>query len=105
MRSFTSQKVISAIKRQTYVGNKSTFASVGSSTGYLRPLSEEQASLNAVQFGRGFLLIVETDVDIREGDKITIANVEHTVQGVANHDRGGATKYKRCLITLPEKQT
>ena len=104
MRTFTNQKTISAIKRQTYVGNKSTFASVGTATGYLRPLSEEQSSLNGVQFGRGFLLIIETDVDIREGDKVTIETKEYTVQGEANHDRGEATAYKRCLITLPEKQ-
>lgn len=104
MRTFTGQKVITAIKRQTYVNNKSSFASIGTNSGYLRPLSEEQSSLNGVQFGRGFLLIVEVDVDIQQGDKVTIDSKEYTVQGTANHDRGGATKYKRCLITLPEKQ-
>lgn len=104
MRTFTNQKTISAIKRQTYVGNKSSYASVGTATGYLRPLSEEASSVNGVQFGFGFNLIVETDVDIRETDKVTIDSVEYTVRGVANHDRGGATKYKRILMVKPETQ-
>lgn len=104
MRTFTNQKTISAIKRQTYVGNKSSYSSVGTATGYLRPLTEEQASANGVQFGLGFSLIVETDVDIQEADKVVIDSIEFTVRGVANHDRGGYPKYKRCLLLKPEKQ-
>ena len=104
MRTFTNQKVISAIKRQTYVGQKSTFASVGTATGYLRPLSEEASAANGVQFGYGFNLIFETDVDIRENDKVTIEGVEYTVKGVVNHDRGNLTAYKRALLTKPENQ-
>lgn len=102
MRYFTGQKTISAIKRQTYVGDKSSFASVGTATGYLRPLTEEQASLNGLQYGNGFSLIVETSVDIREMDKVTIESIDYLVRGVVNHDRGGITAYKRCLLTKPQ---
>ena len=102
MQTFTSQKIISAIKRQTYVSGKSTFVSVGTATGYLRPLSEESSSVNGVQFGFGFNLIVETDVDIRENDKVVIDGIEYTLRGVVNHDRGGITKYKRALMVKGE---
>jgi len=104
MQTFTSQKTITAIKRQTYASGKSSFASVGTATGYLRPLNEEQASVNGVQFGVGFNLIVEIDVDIREGDKVVIDSVEYTLRGVVNHDRGGLTKYKRALMVKGETQ-
>lgn len=103
MLPFTGQKTISAIKRLVYVGDKSSYSSVGSATGYLRPLNEVENSNAGFQYGNGFSLIIETDVDIREADKITIDSVEYTIKGVVNHDRGGITAYKRCLMVKPEK--
>lgn len=102
MQYFTQNNTISAIKRQSYSGGKSTYSTVGSGTGYLRPLSEEQASANGLQFGLAFNLLVETDVDIRETDRVTVDSEEYTVKGVANHNRGGYTAYKRCLIIKGE---
>jgi hypothetical protein len=104
MRTFTGQKSISAITRQTYSGSpsKSSYASVGTATCYLRPLTEEQASMNGMQFGTGFTAIFETSVDVREGDKLTIDTVVYTVRGVVNHDRGVNTAYKRCLLMKAE---
>jgi hypothetical protein len=105
VETFTTQKSITTIKRQTYSGEKSSFASVGTATAYLRPLDLEQSTNNRVQFGLGFSLIFEVDVDIREGDKVTIDSVEYTVRGVVNHNRGSARiQYKKAIITLPEKQ-
>lgn len=104
MLIFTNQKTISSILRQTYTGGKSSFSSVGSATGFLRPLTEEQASNNGIQWGRGFSLIVETSVDIREGDKVVIDSVEYTVKGMVNYSYGQPTDYKRCLLALPQKQ-
>lgn len=101
MRTFTGQKTISAITRQTYSGSpaKSSYASVGTATCYLRPLTEDQASMNGFQYGTAFSAIFETSVDIREQDKLTIGGVVYMVHGVVNHDRGINTSYKRCLIT------
>jgi hypothetical protein len=99
MRYFTSQNIISAISRQSYTNGKSAFASVGTGTGYIKPLSEQEASFSGVQYGHGFTLIVETDVDIKEGDKITVDSINYMVRGVVNHNRGGITAYKRCLLT------
>ncbi len=105
MQYFTSNpqnsKTISAIKRQVYLTGKSSYVATvmaSTTTGNLRPLSEEQATANQMQWGLGFSLIVETGVDIQEGDKLTIAGVEYTVRGVVNHDRGGFTAYKRALL-------
>ena len=102
MKFFTGQKSITAILRQTYTGDKSAYASVGTATGYLRPLTEEQSSVNGLQYGNGFSLIVETSVDIREQDKVTIDSVTYLIRGVVNHDRGGLLAYKRAILTKPQ---
>lgn len=105
MRTFTGQKAISTITRQTYSGtpSKSSYSTVASNANcYLRPLGEDQASLNGFQYGTAFSAIFETSVDIREADKITISSVVYTVHGVVNHDRGFRTKYKRALLVKAE---
>jgi hypothetical protein len=73
-------------------------------TCYLRPMNEEQSAQNGVQFGLGFMVIVECDVDIRQGDIMVIEGIEYTIRGVVNHDRGHLTRYKRASVTKPEKQ-
>ena len=105
MKTFTGQKTVASIKRQTYTGTppKSSYSSVGTTTCYLRPLGEEQAANNGMQYGLGFSAIFETNVDVQEGDKITISEVEYTVRGVVNHDRGFNTQYKRALLLKGEK--
>ena len=102
MNYFTNEKTISAIKRQVYSGNLSSFTTVGTASCYLRPLNEEQSAANGFQYGQGFSMIVECAVDIREGDKVTVSSTDYTVRGVVNHDRGNYTSYKRCLLLLPE---
>lgn len=102
MRYFTKQRSITAIKRLSYTGTKATTSSVGTAEGYLRPLAADEASANSVQFGQAFQLIIETSVDIRVQDRVTIDSVDYLVRGVANHDRGGPTAYKACLVTLPQ---
>lgn len=101
MLFFSTQQTISAISRQVYTGNKSTFTSVGTGTGYLRPLSEEKSAVNGMQFGNGFQLITEVSLDIRIGDKLTINSVDYTVRGMANHNRGiSLLQYKKYILTL-----
>lgn len=101
MRKFLQQNTISAIKRQTYTGNKSAYSSVGSGMGYLRPFSETQSSVNGLQYGIGFSLLVENALDIREADKVTVDSVEYTVRGVSTHSVG-AVPYKKCILVKPE---
>ena len=104
MLKFTGEKIVTAITRQTYSGSpqKSSYSSVGTATCYLRPLTEEQASMNGFQYGTGFSAIFETSVDIREADKLTIGGLVYSVRGVVNHDRGGVVAYKRVLLTKAE---
>lgn len=105
MQYFTQQKSITNIERQVYNGANtlSSMTTTGvTATGYLRPLTEEQQSNNGMQYGTGFSLIVETSIDIREGDRLTISGSTYTVKGVVNHDRGGVTAYKRCLLLKPQ---
>lgn len=103
MRYFTNEKQITKIERQVYTGNLSAMTDTGlTATGYLRPLTEEQASNNAIQYGNGFSLIVECVIDIQQGDRLTINSVVYTVKGVVNHDRGARTSYKRCLLLKPQ---
>lgn len=103
MKFFTGQKAITKIERQVYTGSKSTLTDLGvTNTCYLRPMAEEQSSANGIQYGLGFWIIVEINVDIREGDRVTVDSVVYTIRGVVNHDRGGITAYKRCLALKPE---
>lgn len=102
MRKYLQQNTISAINRQTYTGNKSAYTTVGSGMGYLRPMTETQSSVNALQFGMGNTLFVENDTDIRETDKVTVDGVEYTVRGVSTHPIG-AVPYKKCILIRPEK--
>ncbi len=105
MKYFTGQKTISLIERQAYnlAGTLASMTTTGvTTTGYLRPLTEEQASANGIQFGLGFSLIVETGTDIREGDRVTISSQAYTVRGIVDHDRGGVTAYRRCLLLKPQ---
>jgi hypothetical protein len=107
MQTFTTQKTISAHDRQTYSGDISTYGPVlvsPADTCYLRPLTEEQAATNGVQFGYGFSIIVECDVDLREGDHIAIEGVTYTIRGIVNHDRGNRTRYKRALALKETNQ-
>ena len=102
MKRYTTQKTISAIKRQSYVGNISSFTTVGTGTCYLRPLSEVESSNNGFQYGVAYSVICETSLDIREMDKITIDSTDYLVKGVVNHNRGSYTPYKRALVVLPQ---
>lgn len=103
MLYFTNQKSISKVERQVYVGNLSSMTTTSVvTTGYLRPLTEEQSAVNGIQYGNGFSLIVEASVDIREGDRLTIDTVIYTTRGTVNHDRGGITAYKKCLLLKPQ---
>lgn len=102
MLYFTGQKEITAIKRQLYVGNISSFTTVGTSTCYLRPLSEIESSNNGSQYGILYNAIFESDVDVRENDKIIIDSIEYLIKGVSNHDRGAFTQYKKALVVKPQ---
>lgn len=92
-----------AISRLVYSGTpkKSVLSSVATIKGYLRPLSEVQATENGFHYGQAFSLLVDVNSDLKQSDSIVIDGKTYKVQGVANHDRGSLA-HKRALITLPE---
>ncbi len=101
MQTYLKQESIT-IRRQIYVGNKSTFSDLETVTAYVRPLTEEESSINGLQFGQGLFVMVEDTADVQEGDKILFRTIEHTVQGVALHDRGiSVPHFKQVLMTKP----
>lgn len=105
MLTFTNEHVISSVKRLSYSGSpsKGTYSVVGSNlNGYLRPLSEEQAAVNSLQWGIGFTVITEVGVDIQVGDIITIEGQDYTVRGRADHNRGFRAQYQKYLVLKPE---
>ena len=131
MQYFTSQHLVSDIKRSTYVGNISSYVSISTAPlafdgidndedGFtddadpdldgadlsikcsLRPLSEIEASNNGFQYGTAYNAIFEDFVDIRTNDKVTIEDIEYTVKGVAHFNNGNILDYKRALIVKPQ---
>lgn len=89
------------IKRQTYVGDKSTLITVATVKGHLRPLTEVQSASNGLQFGEAHAFQVPVNVDIQEGDELTIDSQTYTCKGVAVHDRPPQTvAHKRALLSL-----
>lgn len=104
MQTFTSQNAITVVKRQVYTGSKSVLTTVNglTPTCYLRPLDEVASAANGVQYGFGFSVITETSVAILIGDTLTIDSIDYTVRGMVNHNRGGATAYKKFLVVKAE---
>jgi hypothetical protein len=103
MLTFTTEKTISSIERMgAYVAGLSTSTTIAGGTCYLRPLSEVESANNGFQYGVAFNAIFEVDFDVRQQDKITIDGTVYTVKGVATHDRGYNTQYRKALIVKPE---
>lgn len=104
MRSYLNKDTID-ISRHSYVGGKSSYASLATNVkAYVRPLTEEQSAINDVQFGRGFFVMVLDSIDVQEGDQITFNSVVHTVQGVSRHTRGfSIPKFKQALMIKPQE--
>lgn len=89
------------IKRQTYVGDKSTLATVETVKGHLRPLDEVQAAANGFQFGQIHAFQAPVGTDIKEGDEVTIDGKKYTCKGVAINDRPPQTvAHIRALLSL-----
>lgn len=102
MRTYLDQQTIT-IRRQTFVGNKSSYSDLATVNAYVRPLSEEEASVNGLQFGKGQFVMVDDTTDIQEGDEVVFNGIKHAVAGVANHNRGiSIPKFKQVIMTEPQ---
>ena len=100
---FTNQHSLTLVERQVYTSGKSTYTTVSGLTGaiYLRTLNEELSALNGIQWGQAFSGVVDSALDIRTGDRLTIDGALYLVKGLANNNRGTALDFKKLLLTKP----
>ena len=100
----TIANAVISIKRQVYVGDKSTYSEISTGTpALLKPLSEERSSLNGFQFGTAFSLTVDSSVDIGESDRITDGDGRlFDVRGSAEYRNALGFAFKRAILVLPQ---
>lgn len=72
---FTTQRLLQAGSKSTYVDNSSGW-------GHLKQMDDRTSQLNNFQYGQGYTLMVEGDVDVIETDRITLSGVVYEVKGV-----------------------
>lgn len=97
MRMMFNQNPITT-SRMTRTGDKLSYSALGSGFAYIKPMSEEQASVNGHQYGLGFILLCDKDTDIKESDRVTSNGDTYTVRGVAVHSRGPHQFIKAILV-------
>lgn len=104
MRYFLNKKVL--IYKLVQATGKSAYqeTSSGSVKGFLRPLDEQESSLNGIeQFGSGFRLMTGKSSGIGATDKVKIDDVTYLVKG-KKEVRQGSIEYDSFLLTLPKKE-
>lgn len=92
------QQTAITVQRQVRTGDKTAYSTVTTGRAYLRPMSEEESSTNGYQYGKGFMLLCDIDVGIKESDKIIADGVTYTIRGVTNHARGPHKFSKAVLV-------
>lgn len=81
--------VTATVNRMTYVGDKSTYSSVGTVEGYLEPVEKNKELIGHDSIlGQEWMFRCNGDEDIREADKLTIDSVSYAVSGVRRYTAG-----------------
>lgn len=104
MRYFFDKKVF--IYKLVQGTGKSSYQedSSGSVMGFLRPLDEQESSLNGIeQFGTGYRLMTDKNSGISATDKVKIDDILYLVKG-RKEVRQGSIAYDSFLLTLPKKE-
>lgn len=86
MRSF--ETITFTTERLLQNGSKSTYIANASGTGHIRQLDDRTANLNSIQFGEGYNMYVEGDVDVEETDRVTADGRVYEVRGVKRETLG-----------------
>lgn len=97
MRMMMQQNPIT-ITRMTRTGDKLAYAALGTGFAYIKPMTEEQSSVNGNQYGQGFILLCDKDTDLRESDRVASEGITYTVRGVAVHSRGPHKFIKAIMV-------
>lgn len=95
MRSF--QTIEFTTERLLQNGSKSTYIANASGVGHLRQLDDRTAQINSIQFGEGFNMYVDGNVDVIETDRITAGGRVYEVRGV-KQDTLGSIDIKQLLL-------
>ena len=104
MRHFFDKKVL--IYKLVQATGKSSYQDTSASSimGFLRPLDEQESSLNGIeQFGTGYRLMTGKNSGISATDKVKIDDVMYLVKG-KKEVRQGSIEYDSFLLTLPKKE-
>ncbi len=96
MHSFLTKSF--SINRLTQSGNKSSWSSVGSGKGFLKPMDDKQLSINGYQYGQGYVLLTRSNVDIQTTDKVVVDSQEYDVAGVGSYQLGSINFKKIILV-------
>ena len=87
-----------SISRMTRTGDKQAYGASGTGFAYIKPMTEEQSSVNGQQYGQGFILLCDADTDIRESDKITSGSDVYQVRGISTSNRGPHKFIKAVMV-------
>jgi len=64
------------VKRQSYTGNKSELATVGTFDGHIQQATAEMEEFIGINWAHAFTVWCDDSVDVREGDQLTDPNGE-----------------------------
>ena len=85
---FVYDKAITAVKRLTYTGNKSSLVTTAVNFEcYLEPLDAEMSQQSGVQWGTAFRAFLNTGNDVVIGDNITLNTENYVVKGKMDYDQ------------------
>lgn len=87
---FTTKRLLQSDKKSLYIDNSSGY-------GHLKQLDERTSQLNNLQYGEGYSLMVEGDIDIIVTDRVTIDSVDYEVKGV-KYDSFSSIDIKTVLL-------
>lgn len=87
---FTTQRLFQNESKSIYLENSYGY-------GHLRQLDEKTSQLNNIQYGEGYSLMVEGDVDIITGDRVFVDSVAYEVKGV-KYDSFSSIDIKTALL-------
>ncbi len=97
MKSFFT--VSFTTKRLTQTGDKSAYVATSvSGAGMLRQLDEKTETLNSIQFGEGYRMMIETSKDVVATDKLVIDSVEYEVRGMKSESMGSLALKELLLV-------
>jgi len=98
---FAFNKAITAVKRVTYTGNRSSLSSgTVNFECYLEPLDAEMSAKSGVQWGKGFTVYLDSGNDVVVTDVITIGGVDYNVKGKRDYDQ--LVKHIELIVVIKE---